>query len=121
MKTLLLTIILLLNISAKSLEDEKKLVLVYIEMEFCPWCVKMDRETLDNEAALKKIKEHFLVAKIKKESGNMPLFLNPQYSPTTYILSPDGSKIIDELPGYMEKKRYLDYLQLLYEVENGIE
>lgn len=118
MKILLLTLLLFLHVHAKPLADEKKLVLVYIEMEFCPWCHKMNLETLENKEALKELKKEYLIAKIEKESGDVPLFLHPKYYPTSYILSSDGSKVIDELPGYMPKKRFLSYLKFLYELEN---
>jgi len=34
------------------------------------------------------------------------------------ILSSDGSVIVDELPGYMKAEDYLEYLQILKEVES---
>ena len=121
MKALLFILVLLANISAKNLENEKKLILIVVEMELCPWCHEMNKETFDDASSLKKLKEHFLIAKIKRESGDIPLFLEPKYFPTTYVLSWDGAKVIDELPGYMKKNSYLDYLETLYEVENDIE
>jgi thioredoxin-related protein len=102
---------------ANTIPDEKKLILLYVEMKHCPWCHKMDRETIDNPIYLKELKKHYILAKISKESGDMPLFIAPKYFPTTYILSSDGSEILDELPGYMQSQRFVQYLQELYEVE----
>ncbi len=120
MKALLLSLFILLNLSASSITDEKKLVLVYIEMEHCGWCKKMDSESIDEPHSKAMIEKQYLIAKIKKESGDVPLFLHPKFFPTTYILSSDGSQVLDELPGYMENGRLLDYLNELYEVENQI-
>ncbi len=120
MKTLLLTLLLLLNLHAAPIPDEKKLVLVFIEMEHCGWCKKMKRETIDEADSKAEIKKRYLIAKIEKESGDVPLFLHPRFFPTTYILSSDGSKILEELPGYMENSRFLEYIVELYEVENQV-
>jgi len=117
MKALVLSLFIIFNLSAAPIPDEKKLVLVYIEMEHCGWCKKMQKETLDEPHSKAMLQERYLIAKIKKESGDVPLFLNPNFFPTTYILSSDGSKVIDELPGYMQNGRFLEYLKELYEVE----
>lgn len=121
MKIFLGLLVTLLTLYSAPLPDEKKLVLVYIEMQHCPWCHKMNRETLDNPTYLSQIKKKYLIAKIKKESGDVPLFLSPKYYPTTYILSSDGSRVLEELPGYMQSERFVDYLQELYEVEMQVE
>lgn len=120
MKALLLSLFIILNLSASPIPDDKKLILVYIEMEYCGWCKKMDRETIDEPRSLAMLEKQYHIAKIKKESGDVPLFLNPKFYPTSYILSSDGSKVIDELPGYMQNRRFLEYLNDLYEVEYQI-
>ncbi|HIP46697.1 MAG TPA: hypothetical protein EYG95_03965 [Campylobacterales bacterium] len=120
MKTLLLSLLMLLNLTAAPVADDKKLIVVYIEMEYCGWCKKMDRETMDEPHSKATIEKRYHIAKIKKESGNVPLFLHPKFFPTTYILSSDGANVIDELPGYMQNRRFLEYLKELYEVENQI-
>ncbi len=121
MKSILLTLFLLLNLQATPIPDDKKLIIVYMEMEHCPWCHKMNRETMDNPKYKAIYEKEYILAKITKESGNVPLFLSPKYYPTTYILSSDGSEVLDELPGYMASERFVDYLQELYDVEMQVE
>jgi thioredoxin-related protein len=121
MKILILSFLLLLNIQAKPLADEKKLIIVYIEMQHCPWCHKMNKETMDNPKYKAMFEKEYLLAKITKESGDVPLFLSPKYYPTTYILSSDGSQVLDELPGYMTSAHFVDYLHELYTVEMQVE
>jgi len=118
MKIFLVSLLMLLQLSAAAPAEGKKLILVFIEMEFCPWCHKMASETLEDKKALKMLEKEYILARITLKSGDIPLFLKPKYFPTSYILSSDDAKVIDELPGYMEKTRFLDYLHTLYEVEN---
>lgn len=117
MKILLLGLLLVLNLSANPEETKEKLILVYIEMESCPWCHKMNKETMDNKDARAEIEKRYIVTKIKKESGDIPSFLPTKFYPTTYLLSPDGSVVLDELPGYMKRERLLDYIKDAYEIE----
>jgi thioredoxin-related protein len=121
MKNILLTLFLLLNLQAKIIPEDKKLIIVYMEMKHCPWCHKMNRETIDNPKYKAIYEKEYILTKITKESGNVPLFLTPKYYPTTYILSSDGSQVLDELPGYMASARFVDYLHELYTVEMQVE
>jgi thioredoxin-related protein len=95
-----------------------KMLLIYVEMKNCPWCMKMDREVFDNSDNLQRLEKSYFVKRLTKESAEIPTYIKPKYFPSTYILSSDGEKIIDELPGYMKAGDYLDYLKTLYEVEN---
>ena len=121
MKALLLSLLILLNLPASPQAHEQKLVLVFLEMEYCGWCKKMEKETINEPQSKAILEEKYLIAKIKKESGDVPLFLHPKFFPTTYILSSDGSKVLDELPGYMQNGHFLEYLNELYEVENQVD
>ncbi len=97
--------------------QNSKLTLIYIEMEHCPWCHKMDREVFDNNEIVKNLQQMYNIIKLKKGSKELPEFLHPRFYPTTYILSEDNKKLIDELPGYMKVTDFTEYLHDLYEIE----
>jgi len=99
------------------LNANDKLILVFTHMKYCSWCKKMKKETIDNKKAQKKIKKHFILTQIQRESGNLPSFLNPELFPTTYILSSDGNKILDEIDGYMKKDEFIYHINTIYELE----
>jgi len=121
MKIILLALLIALHSHAAPIAEDKKLILVFTEMTYCPWCHKMTRETIDEPEAKNEIEKRYIIAKITRESGDIPLFLHPRYYPTSYILSADGNKIVDELPGYMEKSRFLAYIKDLYDLETSTE
>jgi thioredoxin-related protein len=98
-----------------------KLILLYIEMENCQWCKKMDTVVFDDKQNLAKLEKIYHVVRMKKESGNIPLFVHPELFPTTYILSSDGTTVIEELQGFMKAKNYVNYLKVIDEIERGIE
>ncbi len=98
------------------LNASDKLVIVFATEDGCGWCKRMKMETINYKPSLKKIKKNYLLAKIDKESGNMPSFLKPEFYPTTYILSSDGSKVIETIVGYQSRKNFLKEINDLYEV-----
>jgi thioredoxin-related protein len=95
----------------------QKMILLYVEMENCPWCKKMSSEIFEDSSNFTKLQKLFEIKRVKKGSMDIPPFIKTKFYPTTYILSSDNSKLIDELPGYMRAEDYLDYLQTLIEVE----
>ena len=97
--------------------SEPKLQLLYVEMAHCPWCHRMEEEIFKNPKWRTEIQKHYTIRKIEKSEEALPLDLKPRFFPTTYILSADDTKLLDELPGYMEPDRFLDYLTELYELE----
>jgi len=100
-----------------TLNANDKLIIIFTHMKHCPWCEKMKKETIDNKNALKKIKKHFILSQIQKESGNMPSFLKPELFPTIYILSHNGLKLIDRIDGYMKKDEFLYHINTIYALE----
>jgi thioredoxin-related protein len=108
-------LLLVINISVFAFSD--KLLMIYVEKNGCGWCKKMDKEIIENPKALKKIHKQYVLKKMLSENGDLPSFINPRYFPTTYILNPEGTKIIEELPGYMEKSRFLDFINEVYNIE----
>ncbi len=106
-------IILLLILISSVTKANEKMMLLYIEMDYCGWCTKMDKEVFENPSILKQITEIYNVKMMKRGDKNIPLDLSTDLYPTTYIISKDGKKVIAKLRGYMNSKDYLEYLQLL--------
>jgi len=99
-------------------QNSPKLQLLFMEMEHCPWCHKMNEEIFDNPKIRKKLDTMYIISKKLRDAENLPEFVKPRYYPTTYIISREG-KLLDELPGYMNPARFLDYLTELYELETS--
>jgi len=95
-----------------------KLQLLYMQMKHCPWCHKMNEEIFDNPEIVSKLRMMYTIRKKYRGDKELPAFVQPRFYPTTYILSADGKKLLDELPGYMEPQHFLEYLTELYELEH---
>lgn len=112
------TLLLPLLIALLPLHAESpKLQLLFLKMEHCPWCQRMEQDVFEDPKILKKLQAMYVIKKVERGDPTLPSSLHPRFYPTTYIFTPDGKKLLDELPGYMEPKRFLDYLQELYALE----
>ncbi len=115
-KIIFIILIILVNIT-NLYANNVKLTLLYVQMQHCPWCHKMNKEVFDNPEMTKKLEQMYTIVKLKKGDPQIPTYLHPKFFPTTYILSKDKKKLIDELPGYMKATQFTEYLHDLYEIE----
>ncbi len=116
---LILPLLLLFQLSTLfAATNVPKLKLLYMQMQHCPWCHKMNKEIFENPNILQKLQKMYTIEKKFRGDDNLPDFVQPRYYPTTYIISADG-KLLDELPGYMDPERFTDYLYELYELETN--
>jgi thioredoxin-related protein len=118
MKILLILFFLTQLLFSKPTNEDKKLLMIFVEMQHCQWCHKMREEIFDNPNVLDRLKKKFYVVKISKESGNLPLFVHPKYFPTTYLFSQDGTELIDSLAGYRTKEKFLKFFDTDYLIED---
>ncbi len=122
--TILLTIFALNTYAMKDIpqiDQKDKMIVLFVKTKNCQWCKKMDKESFKNRDSLDKITKLYRIKKVIKGDQLLPSFINPKYYPTTYILSSDGKKLIDELPGYMKNRDFVSYLEELYNVEMNLE
>ena len=96
---------------------EKKLILLSISSEHCPYCIKMKKNIFDNVAYIQKITQSYVHVTIMNDDPRLPQSLHVKYLPTQYILSPKDLKIIDEFAGNMEPNHFIELLEEVYHQE----
>ncbi len=115
-KTISAILLILITVSLFG-ASQPKLKILYMQMHHCPWCHKMNKEVFENPKITQKLSKMYTIESRFRGDTDLPPFIQPRFYPTTYVLSTDGKKLVDELPGYMEPDRFLDYLTELYELE----
>ncbi len=118
MKKIVISLLALLFSLTTLYAKGEKLPLLFVETEGCHWCEKMRSEVFEDPKMFDQLKTMYKIKKIKKGTTALPKFIHPQYYPTTFVLSKDGQKVIEEIPGYMKPQKYLNYLKVAYEIEN---
>lgn len=96
---------------------ENKLILLSVEKEGCPYCLKMQKEIFEVPKFTQQIAKKYLHITIHQEDPSLPQALHVKYFPTNLILSPHDLKIIDEFAGYMEPMSFIELLDEVYAQE----
>jgi thioredoxin-related protein len=95
----------------------KKLILVELEMEFCPYCIRMEKSVLSKRDIQDIIAEKYIFVKLNIHNDEVPGHLTSKLTPTFYFLSNDGDDILDVLHGLTKKSNFEFYLEEIYRQE----
>ena len=102
--------------SAKAIK-EKKLILLNISSERCPYCVKMKKDVFEDKKYRALIDKKFVYVEMAYNNERIPAELNAKYLPTSYILMPKNLKVADEFVGYLKPDHFLELLDEVYRQE----
>ncbi|MCH5374022.1 MAG: thioredoxin family protein [Planctomycetes bacterium] len=76
-------------------------LVLYITMENCVYCRKMERESWSNRAVAEDIRRGFVAANVHAEtSADLVVKLKVRAYPTTVIISP-ANGVVDRITGYL--------------------
>lgn len=102
--------------SARAIK-EKKLILVNIVTENCPYCKQMKKEIFNNATYRKQIDQKFVFVSIDLYDPALPADLRTKYTPANAILSPTRHSIIEGYTGYMDPASFISVLENAYKAE----
>ncbi len=97
-------------------QKEKKLLLLTVESDTCPYCIKMRKTIFHVKKYSQKIAKHYIHIIVNAQDEVLPIALHVKYLPTNFILS-SQLHIIDEFPGYMEPEHFIELLEEVYRQE----
>jgi len=103
---------------SKQAFKEKKLLLVTVSSERCPYCIKMRKEIFNNPKYKATITQKYVYLEVEYDDILLPASLHVKYLPTNYILSPKNLEILDEFAGYIEPKHFIELLEEVYKQES---
>lgn len=98
---------------AKALQTHKPLMVLFVTTS-CPWCKKLENQTLKKESVDTFIQTHFIPVFINKDTDTFPKFLSPIVSPTIFFVEPKEEKQFYDILGY---KPAVEFLELLEEAD----
>lgn len=96
---------------------ENKLILLSVEKEGCPYCLKMQTEIFNVPKYSQYISKTYLHVTMRQENSSLPKAYHVKYFPTNLILSPRDLHIIDEFAGYMRPENFIELLDEVYAQE----
>ena len=94
----------------KAVETHKPLMVLFVTTS-CPWCKKLENQTLKRESINSFIQAHFIPVFINKDADAFPKFLSPVVSPTLFFVEPKEEKQFYDIIGYKSAVEFLELLQ----------
>ncbi len=103
----------------KALKENKSIMMV-LSTKTCPWCRKMENQTLKKDEINNSIKEHFIPLALDNDDPNsFPKQFETKVVPTIYFVDPKQEEVFARSLGYKNKK---DFGKILNEaIEMGTE
>jgi len=100
---------------AKALEIAKKqnkLIMFVAVGDYCPWCKKFERKTLNSKEIKERVSGEFIPLIIDRVSdkGTYPKEFYAQVVPTVFFIDPNTQKSLFESVGYMKPSDFSDEL-----------
>ncbi len=99
--------------STKALQ-EKKLILVSIESDDCPYCQKMRKDIFEAPKYKAQIEKKYIYVSINVNDPALPAALRTRSVPANAILSPENHTIVDAYVGYIEPTSFMSILDAAY-------
>jgi thioredoxin-related protein len=90
---------------------EHKHVILFAHSPFCPWCRKMEHDTLSNKKVIKLLNDKYIFISIdlslSMDIEDVPTKFLPRGTPTTYVIDPTNEDTLYTMRGYKSPKSFL--------------
>ena len=94
----------------KGIKQNKNVVL-FAHSPFCPWCRKMEADTLENSKVIKLLNEKYIFVSIdlstELETEDVPSRFLPQGTPITFVINPTNQEKLFTMRGYKKPDSFI--------------
>lgn len=94
---------------------ENKHVILFAHSPFCPWCRKMEHDTLSNEKVITLLNEKYIFLAVdlslQMETEDIPSKFLPKGTPVTFVIDPETEDGLFTMRGYKTPKSFIWRLQ----------
>lgn len=106
------------NTALTKAKKEKKVLIMVLSADYCPWCRKFERKTLSSRVIKPKLDKEFitLIVDKKYDVDSFPSKFKTQFTPLVFMINPENEDILTNTTGYIKKEEFLDSLELAQEL-----
>lgn len=99
--------------SIKIAKEQKKMIMLVVVADYCPWCKKFEHKTLENTLVKESVNKNFIPLVIDKlaDKGSFPEEFASKLIPAVYFVNPYTQKSEYEVFAYMKKDEYLQSME----------
>lgn len=89
-------------------KEKKKPLMLLVVADYCPWCKKFERKTLQDDEIKKLISSEFIAVVVDKvhDKGSFPDEFNAQLIPTTFFIDSHSLKSLYKIEAYKSKDEF---------------
>ena len=101
----------------KALEKAKKQnkpIMLILSTKTCPWCRKLERQTLKKDFIHTIVKKEFIPLSLDRDEGMFPDKFTSKVVPTVFFINPKNETAIASSYGYKNKR---DFKEILLKVK----
>lgn len=98
------------NALEKAKATNKPMLILFVTTT-CPWCKKLENQTLSKEYINSFIQKNFIPLILDKEKDTFPKYLDPQVVPTIHFVNPKDEQSFDQIVGYKPHKEFFELIQ----------
>ena len=95
----------------KKAKDEKKNLMFVVVDKGCPWCTKLEENTLSNKVVNIEIKKDNIASIMQRNQDDFPKGYDAEFIPYIYFINPINEEIIYESIGYKAPEDFLAELK----------
>lgn len=98
------------DIAIKTAKEQKKILMIIVVGDYCPWCKKFERKTLKDPAVMAKVKKDFvgIIIDKYKDKGKYPKEYYAPLIPAVFFIDPKEQKSLFETIAYMKPDEFME-------------
>lgn len=98
------------EVALKKAKDQKKDIMFFLIANFCPWCVKFEKKVLSKKDINTIIHTKYIPLIVNREEKNFPKVFDAPVVPTIYFVDYKTSKIKKTIVGYNNKAKFINII-----------
>lgn len=91
-------------------KNENKILMMVATSQSCPWCRKLERQTLKKDEINSVIQSKFIPLSVDQDLKNFPSNFEVKVVPTIYFINPKDESVISKVLGYKNKKEFAEII-----------
>lgn len=98
------------DMAVQTAKEQKKLLMIVVVGDYCPWCKKFERKTLKDSEVMAKVNENFvgIIIDKYKDKGKYPKEYYAPLIPAVFFIDPKDQKSLFETVAYMKPDEFME-------------
>ena len=99
------------EVALKKAKEQEKDIMFFLVANFCPWCTKFEKKVLGKKDINDIIHKKYIPLIINREEKNFPEVFSAPVVPTIYFVDYKTTNIKKTITGYSNRKEFIDIIK----------